>query len=94
MSTSARESVPSPVSGVERTCQWCGSVIEDKRSHAIYCSPPCRRRAWAARHGTPVIAGGSGACLGCGELLTGRRSDAKWCSERCRMRARREVEGP
>ena len=83
------ETVPIPVSGVEtRSCEWCGSPITRRRSHAQFCSARCRRRAWAAAHDMPII---SGTCHGCGAQLTGRRADARWCSERCRMRARREA---
>jgi hypothetical protein len=91
--TRVRESVLRLVWGVENplraTCAWCGSVIDaDKRADAVYCCARCRRRAWAARHGTPIVAA---TCWACGELLTGRRADARWCSDRCRMRSRREA---
>ena len=82
--------LPSPVSGAQTpACEWCGSTIGlAKRPGARFCSSWCRRRAWGAAHGRPIVAG---MCVGCGTVLTGRRSDARWCSERCRMRARREA---
>lgn len=31
-------------------CSVCGAPLQERRSHASYCSSPCRQRAYRRRH--------------------------------------------
>ena len=70
---------------LQRTCAVCGKNFTALKTHALYCSPTCKRIVLLRKRHASGHRRCRRRCPRCGNLFVAARSDGVYCSGACRQ---------